>query len=139
MSDLERKRLIREFSDIWTYEEGAGYETFADGSNPDVQPVHRFWSPLLSTHFYTIDGQEKTFLVDAYPHVWVYEGAVFYAHPEGRQPIAARPVHRFWSPVLNTHFYTINVPERDMLIDQYSHVWTYEGVAWYAYEHSQSD
>ncbi len=134
VSDLERKRLIREFSDVWTYEEGAGYETFADGSNPDTRPVHRFWWPGNNTHFYTIHEQEKQLLIDEYSDVWVYEGTVFYAHAEGQQPGLARPVHRFWSPTLYTHFYTVSESERDELVAESSDTWTYEGIAWYAYE-----
>ena len=137
VSDLEKKRLIREYGDIWVYEEGAGYETFADGSNPDTRPVHRFWSPLLNTHFYTIHEQEKMLLLQDYPHVWVYEGTVFYAHAEGQQPSLAKPIYRFWSPIFATHFYTISEQERDMLIAEYSFIWTYEGIAWYAYELSE--
>ncbi len=134
VSDQERDRLIRDYSDVWTYEEGAGFETFADASNPGTQPVHRFWAPGRDTHFYTIDEREKNMLIEEYPDVWVYEGAVFHAHAEGQQPSLARPVYRFWSPLLISHFYTIDEQERDMLIDEYPYVWTYEGVAWYAYE-----
>jgi len=43
-----------------------------------------------------------------------------------------RFVYRFWSDALSGHFYTIDEAERDKLINQYSHVWTYEGIAWYA-------
>jgi hypothetical protein len=137
VSDLERGRLIRDYSHIWIYEEGSGFETFVDGSNPDARPVHRFWAPGHDTHFYTIDEQEKNKLISEYSHVWVYEGAVFHAHPEGRQPSLAKPVYRFWSPIASTHFYTIDEAERDKLIDEYSYAWIFEGVAWYAYELSE--
>jgi hypothetical protein len=65
--------------------------------------------------------------------VWTYEGIAFYAYPEGQQPGDAEVVYRFWSPVLETHFYTIRESEKNKLVDNYSHVWTYEGTAWYAY------
>lgn len=137
ISDLEQSRLIRDYSHIWIYEEGSGFETLVDGSNPDAQPVHRFWAPGHDTHFYTIDEQEKNKLINEASDVWVYEGVVFYAHAEGRQPSLAKPVYRFWSPIAITHFYTIDPAERDSLIDEFPYAWIYEGIAWYAYELSK--
>jgi hypothetical protein len=43
------------------------------------------------------------------------------------------PIYRFWSPVLGRHFYTIDEAERDHVIENYTHVWTFEGVAYYTY------
>jgi len=43
------------------------------------------------------------------------------------------PVYRFWSESLATHFYTISETEKDFLIREYPHVWTYDGIAFYAY------
>lgn len=48
-------------------------------------------------------------------------------------PAALRPAYRFWSPVLLRHFYTLSTAERDKLINNYSDVWTYEQVAYYAF------
>ena len=42
------------------------------------------------------------------------------------------PVYRFWSPLTERHFYTINRGERDKLIRDYSYAWTYESIAFYA-------
>ena len=43
------------------------------------------------------------------------------------------PVHRFWSGSMKTHFYTVSETEKQKLIDLFSDVWFYEGVAFYAY------
>lgn len=99
----------------------------------DLQEVYRFWSPALETHFYTMSEREKDKILTQYADVWVYEGAVFYAYPDATDPDTS-PVYRFWSEPLATHFYTISMTERDKLIDRYSKVWTYEGVAFHAYE-----
>jgi hypothetical protein len=48
-------------------------------------------------------------------------------------PATLRPVYRFWSPALERHFYTLRTGERDKLINNYSDVWTYEQVAYYAF------
>jgi len=42
------------------------------------------------------------------------------------------PVYRFWSPTLEGHFYTADEAEKQKLIDDYPHVWTYECIAFYA-------
>lgn len=48
-------------------------------------------------------------------------------------PPGTRPVHRFWNNQLGTHFYTMNEAERTKLVNQYSHVWIYEGVGFFAW------
>jgi len=133
INESEKDKLIGIHSDVWTYE-GIVYYAFAEDSEPGLVPVYRFWSPVLVAHFYTTSESEKQKLIDNYPHVWTYEGIAFYAYPEGQQPQDANSVYRFWSDTLGAHFYTISETEKNKLIDNYSHVWTYEGVAWYAYE-----
>lgn len=98
-------------------------------------PVYRFWSPLHSHHFYTIDEREKNGIIDIYPpSTWTFEGTAYCAYPEGAQGAIASPVYRFWSPEHSSHFYTINIDERDSIIATYPpSTWTYEGTAFYAY------
>jgi len=50
-------------------------------------------------------------------------------------PAGTAPVHRFWKESDNTHFFTMKESEKDKVIDQYAHIYTYEGIAFYAYEH----
>lgn len=45
-----------------------------------------------------------------------------------------RPVYRFWSPVTGRHFYTISRTERDRLRCLFADVWTYEKIAFCAFE-----
>jgi predicted phosphodiesterase len=99
---------------------------------PEAAPVHRFWSPVYSRHFYTLDEAEKDKLVTRHAHVWTYEGAAFRAFPSpSGDPLA--PVHRFWCGLLNAHFYTIDNYEANKLILDYPQVWTYEGIGFWAY------
>jgi alpha-tubulin suppressor-like RCC1 family protein len=105
---------------------------------PALSAVYRFWSPVLQSHFYTIDPNEKDWLIKAYPNVWTYEGPVFRAAATSNSPGLA-PVYRFWSLAGQGHFYTINPSEKKYLTDYWSKAWTLEGVAFYAYpEGSQS-
>jgi hypothetical protein len=94
-------------------------------------PIYRFWSESLSRHFYTIKEGEKNKLLNSFSQVWTYEQVAYYAFPAS-QP-GTSPVYRFWSASLNAHVYTMKPAERDKLLDNYSHVWTYEGMAFYAY------
>jgi hypothetical protein len=94
--------------------------------------IYRFWSPTNKRHFYTIKESEKQKLIDRFSNAWTYEGPVFNAcatqcHSQ------LLPVYRFWSTRSGTHFYTIKESEKQKLIDNYSTVWTFEGVAFYAY------
>ena len=50
---------------------------------------------------------------------------------------ALKPVYRFYSPVSQTHFWTISEEEKDYIIANYSSVMSYEGIAWYAYDPSE--
>lgn len=134
ISECENRKLTGWYPHVWGYEDVA-YYAFCHDSEPGVAPVHRFWSDVLSAHFYTIDEREMNKLIDGYSDVWTYEGVAFYVYPEGSAPPQTTGVHRFWSKPLGCHFYTTSETERDKLIDDYAHVWTYEGVAWYVEEH----
>ena len=76
---------------------------------------------------------ERDKLILFSPRVWAYEGVAFYAYAAGSQPTGTSAVYRFRSGTLGGHFYTLSQTERDNLINLFSHVWTYEKIAWYAY------
>ncbi len=82
---------------------------------------------------YTMSVAERDQIMRDWPDVWAYEGPVFAAFPEGKQPADAYAVHRFWSNQLGHHFYTIDEAEKQWLMDNYSNIWAYEGIVWYAY------
>jgi hypothetical protein len=132
-TESERDGVIHSYPDTWEYE-GPGYYLPIDDSDPNVRPVYRFWSPLLTSHFYTISEDERDYALETWPDVWQLEGVAFYAYPDGLQPADASPVYRFWSGQRGAHFYTVSENERDYVIANYAALWAYEGVAWYAYE-----
>ena len=43
------------------------------------------------------------------------------------------PVYRFRSTRTDAHFFTANGAERDRLLQEFGHAWTYDEVAWYTY------
>jgi len=106
------------------------YTGTGDGPTDPNATVHRFWSPVLTSHIYTINEQERDILITQFPHVWTYEGIAYRAFGA---PLDGdlRPVYRFWSG--QSHFFTISDEERDTLINYFSYFWTYEGIAFYAY------
>lgn len=130
--EAEKDKVLDRLGHVWTYE-GIAYRAFPSCSVDGLAPVHRFWSDRIRAHFYTISERERDKLINDYASVWTYEGVAFYAYPAGRQPGGTIAVHRFWSDALRTHFYTTSDPERFKLAGLYSHLWDYEGVAWYAY------
>ena len=98
--------------------------------------VYRFWSPVLGTHFYTINDVERDRLVKEFPDVWILEGAAFNVAAAPFDSDLA-PVYRFWAPQTGAHLYTIDEGERDRLVKEQGHVWTFEAVAFYAYPEGQ--
>jgi len=133
LNEAERDNLIANYPDFWTYE-GPVYHACATAINANLAPVYRFWSGRLGSHFYTIDKHERDKLINQFSYTWTYEGPVFYAYPEGKQPSDAKPVYRFWNASEGYHFYTMSEAERDKVINQYAHKFVLEGIAFYAYE-----
>lgn len=138
----ERDKLIKNYPSVWQYENVA-YWAFYGPTEPGLAPVYRFWSPVLESHIWTTNEDEKNKILKEYPDVYDYEGIVFYAYNPGQQPLSTVPVYRFWSDRLGHHFYTMNETERDKLINDYPETWTYEGIVWYvhprAYQLQESD
>ncbi len=132
ISQSEKVKLEEQYANFWTYE-GVAYWTPATGGRASLVPIFRFWSESLNGHFYTADEVERDKLINQYSAVWTYEGPAFYAWRDGQQPPGTAAVHRFWSETLGSHFYTMDEAEKQKLIDVYSAVWTYEGIAWHAY------
>jgi hypothetical protein len=106
----------------------------ASARSPDLAPVYRFWSDKLGGHFYTIDEAEKARLIQEFSNVWTFEGVAFYAYPPDRAPVGSKPVYRFWADSKGRHFYSMNEAEKQKLLDEQSQVWTFEGVAWCAFD-----
>ncbi len=132
ISNSERMTLINQFSYVWTHE-GPAYKACVTPYHPGLSPVYRFWSPHSRSHFYTINETERDVLISDFSYWWTLEGIAYYAYAEGDAPTGTCPVYRFYSPVTSCHFYTINDEEKAILIRDWSHFFTYEGIAYYAY------
>ncbi len=135
MNEMEKNNIINGLSAYWTYE-GIAFYTYPVPV-PGTVPVYRFWSPVFSGHFFTINEVEKSNILRGLSAYWTYEGIAYYAYPT--QVAATMPVYRFWSPVFSHHFFTINEVEKNNIIAGLSAYWTYEGIAYYAFTSATRD
>jgi hypothetical protein len=132
-SEDEKNTLISGYSNTWTFE-GVAFRTATAAPLPGLTAVHKFWAINGQTQFYTVDEAEKDKILREYAHVYRYDGVAFYAYPQGRQPADARPVYRFTGVADDNHFYTANDTEVSLLRENYSQLFVYEGIAFYACE-----
>ncbi|MCA9386859.1 N-acetylmuramoyl-L-alanine amidase [Candidatus Dojkabacteria bacterium] len=128
----EKKEVMDKYDEnTWTYENVAFFGLQEPTEN--ALAVHRFWSGLYESHFYTISEKEKNEVIDKYDDgVWKYEGIAYYAYPEEKE--GAAPIYRFWSGKHQSHFYTMSASEKDEIMEKFDEeTWKYEGIAYYAY------
>jgi hypothetical protein len=94
-------------------------------------PVYCFVSSVTSRYFYTVEESERDALLQM-PQLWTSKGIAYRAFASAIEP-TLKPVYRFWSDKLSSHFWTISEAEKDALIERYASVWAYEGPVFYAY------
>ena len=87
---------------------------------------------MYETYFYTTDGLEKDELLQDAQGAWAYEGVAFYVYGDEDEP-GLVPVHRFHSEILNSYLYTASEPEKNKIVDQFSDVWSYRGIAFHVF------
>ena len=130
----------------WQYEKVSYYAFHPQQYNAASQAqkdllkgVYRFYSENLKTHHLTADANEKDYLIANAGDVWRYEGPAFYI-PKSQYE-GTIPIYRFYSADLKVHHFTMDENEKAYLIENEdaSKVWTFEGVAFYAYPTELSD
>ncbi|MDM8540573.1 hypothetical protein QUF90_05750 [Desulfococcaceae bacterium HSG9] len=101
-------------------------------------PVYRFYRPDVLKHFFTIDENEKEYLIANAASVWNNEYIAYYAYipaqfanASRQQKTTLQAVHRFYSETLQAHLFTVDENEKEHLIAEAADVWRYEGVAFY--------
>lgn len=113
-------------SEEWPYVyQGATFE--ADFGNA---PLYRFYNTETGHHFFTVSEEERDFVLSkSNSGEWPfnYEGIAFNVYTESYS--FTTPVHRFYNPSLNRHFFTANESEAQdiRLIGE----WNYEGIGFY--------
>ncbi len=131
IDEAEKDEWLGDSQGAWEYQ-GVAFYAFAGDDESGLVPVYRFYSESLRSYFYTTGEGEKDWLIEAFPDVWRYDGVAFYVFAEMDRSDTS-PVHRFWSPSLTCHFYTIDEDEKTEFALERSDVWVYETVIGYAY------
>ncbi len=100
---------------------------------PPTQPVFAFYNDGIGHYFITAGTAERDSLLSGGGGGgWGIVDEGFNAWPAaGPAPTAAKPVCRFYSAVVNSHFYTAGANECELL-KQPGSGWTYEGIAFRA-------
>ena len=100
---------------------------------PPTQPVFAFYNDAIGHYFITAGTAERDSLLGGGGGGgWAMVDEGFKAWPAaGPAPAAAKPVCRFYSSLVNSHFYTAGINECELL-KQSGSGWTYEGIAFRA-------
>lgn len=133
ISLAERNSIIERYPRTVWREEGVAFYAFGADNCTGKDPVHRFWSPQLKAHFYTIRETERVSIIEQYPpNTWTYEGIAYCAFKEAAGTNRP-PIFRFWSDRYQGHFFTANETERMYILNNYAeHVWRFEGIGFYS-------
>jgi hypothetical protein len=99
------------------------------------RPIYEFWSPSMSTRFWTTSESEKSLLLSTHSRkVWDWGGIVGYAYARPEAQAGLQGVWRLWSPTRLRHFYTIDEQEKEILLTGSARdTWISEGVAFYVW------
>ncbi len=98
----------------------------------NVAPLYRFYNYITGHHFFSADEKEVSEVVsqiNANNWPFIFEGAKMTVYGDDPNPDfegLERPVHRYYSPQLNRHFYTAS-EEESAIMDSLPH-WNYEGI-----------
>lgn len=86
-------------------------------------PVYRFFNFTNNTHFFTPSLDERNLVMNAWGHIYQYEGVAYTTNPVNN----AQPLYRFYNVRSRSHFYTADVTERDRVITTLGYIFTYDG------------
>lgn len=104
---------------------------FAVSPAPTAQPVYAFLHGGINHYFITASQTQRDFLRKNNLG-WRIVDEGFKAWPaSGPAPIAAKPVCRLYSPLVNTHFFSADAASCDLLKQQ-TGTWIDEGIAFRA-------
>lgn len=102
---------------------------------PSEVPLFRFYNYQTGHHFFTADPEERDFVLSkSNSGEWPfnYEGVAFNVYAGDPTPSYSGyevPVHRFYSPELDRHFFTASEEEVQQI--QLTGQWNYEGIGFW--------
>lgn len=95
---------------------------------PGAVPMHRLYNPNLGTHYYTLDTNERDFLVT---HGWRFEkdeGYMFFTQSD-----CAVEIFRLYNNDSGVHLFTDQPGIRDAILAQFPGIWVLHNSLGYAY------
>jgi len=96
-----------------------------------ITPLYRFYRAGNDSHFFTANEAEKNSIISTQPaNFWVYEGIS--QRVLHTQTANAVPVYRMFNKISKSHFYTASPTELASIQQRLGHVFSLEGVAFYA-------
>lgn len=129
-ASVDEKTTIQASMPSFKYE-GIGFYAFTANTKSGLSPVYRFYNTATGRHFYTISAAERDNVMATLPS-YNYEGISWYARATSGNN--ALPLYRFFNPTTGTHFYTISQAEKDGLVANPASGFSYEGIAYYAWQ-----
>ena len=108
-------------------------QTVAHAAEPAATIVEFFNAPA-NKYFISANPDDWARLDQLANIGWKRTGVTFSAFTQG-QDASAKPVYRFFSPAVASHFFTISEADRTLLSNTPGFV--YEGVVWYAFDQVQ--
>ena len=116
-ADKTEKQFIIDNMPQYSYE-GESFQAAerVDINNPEsgAKPVYRFLNETTRTHFYTMDENEKDFVVDNLDD-YIFEDVAYHAYETAQADTIE--LYRFYQAANGSHFYTSSVGEKDHIAD----------------------
>jgi hypothetical protein len=121
-SDAEFINVYGTLANVFHYD-GVVYSVDIAPPYP-TKPLYRFFNFKNGVHFYTANEAERANVQANLSDRYRYEGVAYRVNTDSH----GIPIHRFYAPARNAHFYTANMAEIDASL---SKVYHYEGVGYY--------
>ena len=127
-SDIERQNVVERSAEgelQYDYENVA-YNVLA--SNKDrltgaeieaASPVYRFFNTDTGAHLYTMDENEKDFVIDNLDN-YIFENEAYYAFETPTEDIETVPLYRMLNTQTGSHLYTTDSNEFNFIKDNFS-------------------
>lgn len=101
----------------------------------EALPVYRFFNTDTGAHLYTMDENEKDFIIDKFDN-YIFENEAYYAFAEQSEAVETVPLYRMLNTQTGSHLFTTDANEFNTIKNDLPHfqVEGNEGVTFYVLE-----
>lgn len=121
-SEAEKAKLVKNYAYVFTYE-GVACRV-KTRPEPGTVPLYRYYNPQTGVHVFTTT-------LGAPSPAYSSEGIACYIYSP--KQYNTLPLYKFYNKNNGAYFYTTSTTERDNLINNFSWVFTYQGIAAYVF------